>query len=463
MTGQTSFDVRFYKTDIYKGATTTTWWVRWSVGGERFKEPFKGSALADGFRSKLVTAAREGEAFDVVQGLPLSMLREAVSATPWFEFACAYVDMKWPNDAPGSRRTTADTLIPISMAMLRTQPSTREEAKAARKTMRLAFSTTARPAADELASLVKNSRKVGDLANPDVLRKLLSAVERKLDGDRAAYDTIRLRRITLNAALDYAVERKLLTTNPLDEIKTKKVVQMIHEVDERSVANPVQARGLLTAVKGISPRLVAFFALMYYAALRPEEAANLYKHNLSIPEQGWGEIYLEGAAPEIGEEWTDSGSRNEARSLKHREAGVGRKVPCCPELTAFLREHLDKHTGADGRLFSGRRSGGRLASSTYGYVWSQARKAAFTADAVASPLAKRPYDLRHACVSTWLNAGVEATRVAKWAGHSLAVLLRVYAKCLDGGEQTARKRVEQALSGREDFGTHSAQTPDDGR
>jgi hypothetical protein len=50
-------------------------------------------------------------------------------------------------------------------------------------------------------------------------------------------------------------------------------------------------------------------------------------------------------------------------------------------------------------------------------------------------------------VSTWLNGGVEATRVAKWAGHRLAVLLWVYAKCLDGGEQAARDRVARALDG----------------
>lgn len=39
------------------------------------------------------------------------------------------------------------------------------------------------------------------------------------------------------------------------------------------------------------------------------------------------------------------------------------------------------------------------------------------------------------------------TRVAEWAGHSVAVLLRVYAKCLDGGEQSARQRVQAALGG----------------
>ena len=33
-------------------------------------------------------------------------------------------------------------------------------------------------------------------------------------------------------------------------------------------------------------------------------------------------------------------------------------------------------------------------------------------DERSSPLAKRPYDLRHPCVSSWLAAGVEPTKVA---------------------------------------------------
>jgi hypothetical protein len=36
---------------------------------------------------------------------------------------------------------------------------------------------------------------------------------------------------------------------------------------------------------------------------------------------------------------------------------------------------------------------------------------------------------------------------AVWARHSLAVLLRVYAKCLDAGEQAARERVSRAFNG----------------
>ena len=72
-------------------------------------------------------------------------------------------------------------------------------------------------------------------------------------------------------------------------------------------------------------------------------------------------------------------------------------------------------------------------------VWAAARAAALTDTEYASPLAKRPYDLRHAAVSTWLNAGVPPTQVAEWAGHSVNVLLRVYAKCVYGQDEVARR------------------------
>jgi hypothetical protein len=35
-------------------------------------------------------------------------------------------------------------------------------------------------------------------------------------------------------------------------------------------------------------------------------------------------------------------------------------------------------------------------------------------------LARRPYDLRHACLSTWLNGGIYPTQVAERAGPHTA-------------------------------------------
>lgn len=214
------------------------------------------------------------------------------------------------------------------------------------------------------------------------------------------------------------------------------------------MVNPTQARALLRAIRARNPRLEAFFGLLYFAAPRPEEATNFRQGDMVHAADGWGELHLTKATPEVAEAWTDTGSRSEARNLKHRDDGAGRIVPCPPELANLLRRHTDEYgVTRDGRLFAGIRNEGRLSSTVYGRAWAQARGDVLPEETQASPLAKRPYDLRHAAVSTWLNAGVEPTRVAEWAGHSVHVLLRVYAKCLDGGERAARDRVQQALEG----------------
>ena len=60
-------------------------------------------------------------------------------------------------------------------------------------------------------------------------------------------------------------------------------------------------------------------------------------------------------------------------------------------------------------------------------------------------IADSPYDLRHACLSTWLNGGVYPTQVAEWAGHGVDVLLRIYAKCVVGQDDLAKRRISEAL------------------
>ncbi len=140
------------------------------------------------------------------------------------------------------------------------------------------------------------------------------------------------------------------------------------------------------------------------------------------------------------------------------------QVPCPPPLTALLHRHLTRYgTAADGRLFRSL-TGGELAESTVARVWDRARKAALTAEEYASPMGRRPYDLRHACVSTWLAGGVPSTQVAEWAGHSVAVLHQIYAKVIAGQEAASRERIERALGLTADGETaNRPQTPDDGR
>jgi integrase len=84
------------------------------------------------------------------------------------------------------------------------------------------------------------------------------------------------------------------------------------------------------------PRLVTFFAVMYYAGLRPEEAINLAVDNVILPppgrtdDQDWGELHVRGATPDAGSEWTDDGSPRERRQLKHRAEGTAASCPPIP-------------------------------------------------------------------------------------------------------------------------------------
>jgi hypothetical protein len=180
-------------------------------------------------------------------------------------------------------------------------------------------------------------------------------------------------------------------------------------IDRRVVVGPAQVTRLLAAVRGLSGRgehLEAFYACLYYAYLRPSEAVMLKQADCRLPGHGWGRIDLAASAARAGKDWTDDGTARQARGLKHRAQHETRSIPIPPVLVQLLRSHLKRYgTAPDGRLFRTVR-GGLIQDSAYSAVWQEARAAALTPAQHASPLARRPYDLRHAGVSLALNAGV---------------------------------------------------------
>lgn len=118
------------------------------------------------------------------------------------------------------------------------------------------------------------------------------------------------------------------------------------------VVNPSSARALLAAVSYVDPAMVAFYALMYFAALRPAEVLHVRSDDLDLPAEGWGEVHLRGSTQRAGTLWTETGDPYENRTLKHRATRSVRRVPLCPELVASLRHHVTTYgTGPHGRLF----------------------------------------------------------------------------------------------------------------
>jgi integrase len=464
----TTYNVRIYKGKVYKGKTVTTYYVRWKVGDREWQEPSRTAAQADSFRSSLLTAARNGEAFSVTTGRPVSWLR-AGNDMSWYEFACAYTDMKWKSAAAKYRKNIARALTAATPAMFTTTRGKPDNASIRRALLRWGYNTKQRASLpDDVAAVLTwvsgNTAMVSALAEPMAARRLLDAAITLLDGSNAAPTTARRHRMILANAMDYAMELKLLDANPIRELKWK-APKVSGGVDRRCVVNPRQARALLETVRvqrPSGPLLVAFSGVMYYAGLRPEEAVSLRKDDVTLPprrwdketrawegpsdDDDWGELHFRNASPDAGGEWTDDGSERELRQLKHRADGDERTVPAHPELTRLLRSHVEQFGAADpgGCLFGGV-SGGELPTITYRRAWAKARQIALTPNEQASPLARRPYDLRHACVSTWLNGGVAPTQVAEWAGHGVDVLLRIYAKCLAGQDELAKRRISEAL------------------
>jgi integrase len=63
----------------------------------------------------------------------------------------------------------------------------------------------------------------------------------------------------------------------------------------------------------------------------------------------------------------------------------------------------------------------------------------------ASEIARRPYDLRHAALSLWLNAGGDPAQIAARAGNSVAVLLTVYSHCIHGQDDLLNQQIGHVL------------------
>ena len=453
----TTFDARVYRTEVYRGREVTTYKVRWKVGGRLWKEGFRTVAQADSFRSALLTAARKGEAFSLATGRPVAWER-AKAETSWYEFACAYADMKWKQASAKYRKDIARALNAATPAMLAEARGRPDDASIRRALARWGFNTKQRsdpPAeiAEVLAWVARNSAPVSALAEAANARRMLDQATGRLDGKNAAASTARRHRIILANAMDYAVELGLLETNPIRALKWT-APKVSSQVDRRSVVNPRQARALLEAVRAqrpSGPRLVTFFAVMYYAGLRPEEAINLGGDNVILPPQGrpddedWGELHIRSATPDAGSEWTDDGSAREMtaaeaprRRRQPRRSHASRADPATPGSPRQLR-HRSRRSPV-------RRSAGRRTTDDHLPArLDQGAADGLTAAEQASPLARRPYDLRHACLSTWLNGGVYPTQVAEWAGHSVNVLLRIYAKCVVGQDELAKRRISEAL------------------
>jgi hypothetical protein len=211
----TTYDVRVYQTEVYKGAKVTTYKVRWKTDRRLWKEGFRNAALADSFRSSLLTAARRGEAFSLTTGRPASWQRDE-SAVTWYALTLDYTAAKWSYAAPNHRKSIAEALIDATEAMFTSDELSYPAVDIRRALRTWAFSDRLRGAAEppeDLAAVVRwlNTATVPviDLNRPGIgathCRALLDRISRKQDGTAAAANTANRKRAVLNSTRSRSV------------------------------------------------------------------------------------------------------------------------------------------------------------------------------------------------------------------------------------------------------------------
>lgn len=450
-----SYQIKFWK--IRKRDRPKPYQLRWVVGGRPAPaQSFLTIELAEAFKAKLIVAAGNFEEFDEATGLPQSMLRAQNDVT-WYEHAQEYARTWWPGAAAKSRVSIVESLTCVTPVLVRDQRGAPDR-DVLRAALRKAFNqnSTRHPFTEAECQAIKwienHSLPISALADESVAADALDALAVRLDGKPAAPDYFARRRRVVRTCLYFAMRKKRLTANPLAtrNLPTHwKPPQVEEQVDPRSIAGPDRIAEMTVMATYVGAqqgaRFAAFFGCMFYAMMRPAEVAGLLKSGCKLPETGWGLLTFGDSSPAAGKDFTDDGAVHEDRGLKGRPRRAVRKVPIPPELVALLRVHLARFgAAADGRLFRSV-NGGTIQPSTYWQVWRKVRALSLAPDQLATPLMRRPYDLRHAGVTWRLNCGIPAPEVAKWAGHSVEVLTRIYAKCVEGLDDVWINRMDESL------------------
>jgi integrase len=281
--------------------------------------------------------------------------------------------------------------------------------------------------------------RLNELAtDPQLFEELLADMRERGVGNAAQRKVL----VVMSAVLTAAVDWKKIQTNPLWRMRKPPGTRQRHPhpfppvVVERIRLR--MARRETKDSSGVRATTDAcFVSLMSYAGLRPAEALALT----------WGDIGSNTIA-------IDKAVRDGQEAPT--KTGAVRTVP----LTGALQTDLDDlrwkcALPENDRLVIPASDGGMWSRSEFNNwrnrVWKPVLSELAAGDPALTRLAKaRPYDCRGSFVSLHLRAGASPLEVAKWAGHSPAVMLRHYANVIEELQgEPVLSAEEQILRARE--------------
>ncbi len=413
--------------------------VRWRIDGRDHKRRRKVKAEAERYRSQLLAAVADSARFDPQTGEPQAW---ATTTVTWWSWSCEWLDLKWPSWAGSSRKSGVEALVAFTPHLVSASaPCPPEDIGS--WLWRIGYDPAVKvETCPSSRWLDRWSIKLTAIEPRDLERALTSATTR-LDGKPNAPTVTKRRRDLINAALKAAVRRRVLQSNPMDRIEWT-VPRQSSRVDVTVLPTMADVDELVAAVAGLTTpgaRYAAFFAVMAYAGLRPSEVASLRFRDLDLPAEGWGTARLRGSTPAPGRRYSGTGQTRQRKSLKHRADNEVRPVPLPPPLVEILRCHLDRWPPTD--LVFTNMEGRSVTAENYGKVWNRVKPTVWTQGHVAADAV--PYDLRHTAATVMLRAGVPLAEAARRLGHSIDVLLRVYAGVFDDDEERSNEAIDREL------------------
>src|ERR1700689_1942708 len=194
-----SYDVRFWDIRKLGNGGTARYRVRWAVDGREHCKSFKGRPLADGFLTGLKDTVRDRRSFNPRTGLPEADTTENEVIT-WYAHARAYTEAKWPNLAPVSRRSVAEALVTVTIALATKEPGAPEPRVLRQALFNWAFNPATRdtdPPPEITAALdwaERASLPVAELEDTATVRLVLAACARNLTGKPVGGSTQRRKR-----------------------------------------------------------------------------------------------------------------------------------------------------------------------------------------------------------------------------------------------------------------------------
>jgi integrase len=407
------------------------WIVRWSVDGQQRSKSFRTKSEGERFRSLLLQAIHDGEAFDATTGEPASW-QAPLGDTNVYEWARRWLGEQWVEWQPRTRKSAVESLAKLVMLAV-DQPVGKDEAE-----LRHFLTDALPPGADSRGGRWEKWIRDHSILLSKIDRHIVAEIDRqlglRLDGQPLAATTANRTRIVCRACILAAVVAGAIAGDPWPKrtrTRARRKVARRREIELRRLPDPAVFCEAIDAIASHQPgseNYRVMTAVAFHAGLRPSEVVMLRVGALDLPLAGWGHIHVVEADisfDEPGEPKTGH-----------------RVVPIAPELVEMLRQWIiDRKLGDDRQLLFRTSRGSRPSQSNWARSWHRALRS------IGQP-PLRVYDCRHAAATGWLQSGISPEKIAIRLGHSVETLLRVYVGNFDGNEAADNAKIEAFMKTR---------------